>query len=108
MGGFGAHAYIGVSTEAAMTAQYKGKVFKAGNSAGVRLPKDIAFALGTEITIERRGDTITVKPAVDREAALANNRALVEEIRAIWDRHGGAPPVPQEREADIFPDRPGL
>ena len=90
-----------------MTVQYKGKVFKAGNSATVRLPKDVAFALGTEITIERTGDTITIKPAIDREAALANNRALVSEIRAIWEAAGGPPP-PELRDPDIFPDRPGL
>lgn len=89
-----------------MTAQYKGKVFKAGNSATVRLPKNIAFALGTEVTIERTGDTITVKPAVNREIALANNRALAEEIRAIWadmpDR------TVEKRQAPVAPYRPGL
>ena len=38
-----------------MTA-YEGKVFKSGNSAAVRLPKDVAFALGTSVAIEREGE----------------------------------------------------
>lgn len=91
-----------------MTVQHKGKVFKAGNSAAVRLPKDVAYALGTEITIERRGDTVTIKPRVDYEAALANNRALVEELRAIWAEVGGPPTTVGKREPVEAPDRPGL
>lgn len=89
-----------------MTTQYKSKVFKAGNSAAVRLPRDVAFALGTELTIERCGDTVTIRPVNDAEAALANNRALVEELRAIW---ADAPHREVEvRQAPIAPFRHGL
>ncbi len=89
-----------------MAAQYKGKVFKVGNSANVRLPKDVAFALGTEVTIERIGDTITVKPAVDPEAALRRNQTLAAALRAVWadasHREVGT------REPFEMPVRPGL
>ena len=65
-----------------------------------------AFAFGTEVTIERRGDTVTIRPVVDAEAALANNRALVEEIRAIW---ADAPyREVEKRQAPIAPYRRGL
>lgn len=90
-----------------MNAQVKGKVFKSGNSVAVRLPKNFGFVEGTEITLEKRGLNVVMAPAVDPGAALANNRALVAEIRAIWDAAGGPPP-PEERDSDIFPDRPGL
>lgn len=85
-----------------MTAQYKSKVFKAGNSAAVRLPKDTAFALGTEITIERQGDTVTIKPAVDREAGKRRVQAMIAALDAL-------PPVTrfQEREPFEAPERDG-
>jgi len=86
---------------------YTGKVFKAGNSAAVRLPKDVAFALGTEITIAREGDTVTIKPLRDADEQRRRNAEMVDRIRAIWDAAGG-PPEPEKRDPDIFPDRPGL
>ena len=91
-----------------MNVQVKGKVFKSGNSVAVRLPKDFGFQEGTEITLEKRGPNVLMAPAVHPEKALANNRALVAEIRAIWDRHGGPPPAPEVRDSDVFPERPGL
>ena len=91
-----------------MTAQHKGKVFKAGNSAAVRLPKDVAFALGTEIVIERVGNTVTIKPQEDRDAVRRDLHAMFEEIDDIWARHDGPPAPPIVRDQDIFPDRLGL
>lgn len=98
-----------------MNAIVDGRVFRSGDSAAVLLPDEVAFALGTEVCIERRGDSVIIRPRtaiaswreISSEEALANNRALVEETRAIWDAAGGPPP-PQKRDADIFPDRPGL
>ena len=89
-----------------MTAQYRSKVFKTGNSAAVRQPKDVAFALGTELTIERKGNVVTIRPSDDAEAALANNRALAEEILAIW---ADAPfREVEKRQQPIAPFRRGL
>jgi antitoxin VapB len=90
-----------------MTVQYKSKVFKAGNSAAFRLPKDIAFALGTELTIERQGDVVTIKPARDEAEEARAFRIMLDEIDAIWTAAGGPPPR-EVRDPDIFPDRPGL
>lgn len=67
-----------------MTVQHKGKVFKAGNSAAVRLPKDVAFALGTDITIERRGDVVTIRPSDDKDAVRRGHQELAKELEAIW------------------------
>lgn len=89
-----------------MTAQFKSKIFKAGNSAAVRLPKDVAFELGTDVTIERVGRTVTIRPALDPEAALKRNQELAKRLRAIWadmpDREIGV------REPIEAPLRPGL
>lgn len=90
-----------------MTEQYRGKVFKAGNSAAIRLPKDVAYALGTELTIERRGDVLTIRPVEDKEAIRRDLQTLFDELDAIWAKAGGPPPR-EERDPDIFPDRPGL
>ncbi len=38
------------------------KVFKSGNSQAVRIPKEIAYNEDIEVVIERRGDTITIRP----------------------------------------------
>lgn len=39
------------------------KVFKSGNSLAVRLPRDIAFAEGTEVVVRRDGESLIVAPA---------------------------------------------
>jgi len=39
------------------------RVFRSGNSLAVRLPKEIAFDVGTEIEIVRDGDVVTIRPA---------------------------------------------
>lgn len=85
----------------------EGKVFKSGNSAAVRLPKELGYEPGTRIVIERRGNELHIKPIEDPEAARRKNGEMVERLRAIWAEAGG-PPVPQVRDPDIFPDRPGL
>lgn len=89
-----------------MTIQHKSKVFKAGNSAAVRLPKDVAFALGTDITIERQGDTVMIKPAEDQEAIRRGFQELANELEAIW---ADAPFREVEtRQQPIAPYRRGL
>ena len=90
-----------------MNAIVKGKVFKSGNSAAVRLPKELGFEPGTEIVLERRGNAVTIRAADDKEAIRREVRRMADDIRAIWAEHGG-PPVPEQRDQDIFPERPGL
>ncbi|WP_375391282.1 antitoxin [uncultured Sphingomonas sp.] len=89
-----------------MNAIVKGKVFRSGNSAAVRLPKELGFEPGTEVTIEKSGLGLTIRPAVDPEAALRKNQALAAALRAAWAdapyREVGT------REPFEAPDRPGL
>ena len=73
------------------------KTFKSGNSQAVRLPKEVAFPQNTEVTIERSGDVLTIRP----------KRISVAEMLRRLD----ALPAPGDievRDPDIFPDREGL
>ena len=83
------------------------KVFKAGNSAAVRLPKELGFPPGTAVKIEKVGTKLTVTPVEDPEEIRRDNLAMVEEIRTIWAAAGGPPPR-EVREPIEFPERPGL
>jgi antitoxin VapB len=72
------------------------KVFRSGNSEAVRLPKEVAFGRDMDVTIERRGNELIIRPKQDI-------KGLVQKLRSL--------PVPgskQVRDPDIFPDRPGL
>ena len=89
-----------------MNAIATGKVFKSGNSAAVRLPKEIAFELGTPVTIERRGEEVIIRPKQDAEAIRRDLLELAEELRAIW---ADAPyREVEKRQQPIAPERPGL
>jgi antitoxin VapB len=73
------------------------KVFRSGNSEAVRLPREVAFGRDMEVTIVRNGDVLTITP----------KRISVEEMLRRLD----GLPLPdeaEERDPDIFPDRPGL
>jgi len=73
------------------------RVFRSGNSEAVRLPKDVAFGRDMEVTIVRSGDVLTITP---------KRPSVAEMIRKLNEL-----PVPgeiEERDADIWPDRPGL
>lgn len=89
-----------------MGAIVRGKVFKSGNSAAVRLPKQFGFEPGAEVTLEKNGNDLTIRPAVDPEAALKNNQALAAALCAAWAdapyREIG------KREPIESPYRPGL
>ena len=73
------------------------RVFRSGNSEAVRLPKDVAFGRDIEVTIVRSGDVLTITP----------KRPSVEEM-ARKLRALPKPSEVEERDPDIFPDRPGL
>jgi len=79
------------------------KTFKSGNSIAVRLPKEIAFAADTRVTIERNGDVITIRPAADAAKEKKRLLDLVALLEAL-----PVPGEPEEREPIEFPDRPGL
>lgn len=79
------------------------KTFKSGNSVAVRLPKEVAFAPDLAVVIERNGDVLTIRLAVDPVEEKRKLVELVEALRAI-----GAPEEIEKREPFEFPDRPGL
>ncbi len=79
------------------------KTFKSGNSIAVRLPRDMALPEGTAITIEKRGDALIIRPTKD---PVEEKRKLTELITAL--RALGPAGEIEARDADIFPDRPGL
>lgn len=75
----------------------KTKTFKSGNSEAIRLPKEIAYGVGTEVEITREGDVITIRPK------RKSFREMLDRLKEL--------PAPEEvevRDPDIFPDREGL
>ena len=75
----------------------KSRTFKSGNSEAVRLPKEVAYGAGVELTIVRSGDVLTRSPARTP-------------LQLMLDRLEALPPVGEieVRDSDIFPERPGL
>jgi antitoxin VapB len=73
------------------------KTFRSGNSVALRMPKDVAFPEGTEVTIVRSGDVMTVYPK--------KRLSLQEMLRQLDELP--APGVVEERDTDL-PERPGL
>ncbi len=54
------------TTHAAMPTPSVAKIFTTGRSQAVRLPKAFRFNT-TEVTIERQGDAVVLRPKPDRE-----------------------------------------
>lgn len=79
------------------------KTFKSGNSVAVRLPKEVAFAPDTRVTIERKGDVLTIRPAFDPAEEKRKLDALVATLKAL-----PRPPEVEIREPIEFPERNGL
>ncbi|MDP1736324.1 MAG: AbrB/MazE/SpoVT family DNA-binding domain-containing protein [Caulobacter sp.] len=73
------------------------KTFRSGNSQAVRLPREIAYADDTEVTIERSGDVLTIRP---------KRISIAEMLRRLDELPG--PGEIEVRDPDIFPDREGL
>ena len=73
------------------------RTFKSGNSEAVRLPKEIAFGPGVELTMIRSGDVLKMYP-----------KKMPLEVMFDALRNLPAPGEIEVRDSDIFPDRPGL
>ena len=73
------------------------RIFRSGNSEAVRLPKDVAFGQEMDVTIVRSGDVLTIYP----------KRMSLKEMLKRLDELPGPDDI-EERDADIFPERPGL
>lgn len=79
------------------------KTFKNGNSVAVRLPKELGFAADVAVTIERDGAALIVRPKLDQTESKRRLTHMIAALRAI-----GPVGEIEVRDADIFPDRPGL
>lgn len=76
------------------------KTFRSGNSEAVRLPRDLAFGIGVELTLEREGDVVTLRP---KKAKTQDLKALVAALRRM-----PKPSAIQERDELGRPGRKGL
>lgn len=73
------------------------KTFRSGNSQAVRLPREIAFADGVELTITRSGDVLTMRP---KRPSLAEMFAKLDALPK--------PSYIEVRDTEEIPERPGL
>ncbi len=76
------------------------KTFKSGNSVAVRLPKEIAFAPDMNVTVERNGDVLTIRPAIDPVEEKRKVLELVASLRALGpidEIEKRVPPMPPIR-----------
>jgi len=78
---------------------YRSKVFRAGNSDALRLPREVTPGTDVEVEIIKQGEVLTVRPVKQRMTP----RELVEALRAL-----PKPPKPQRRDKIVFPRRKGL
>lgn len=76
------------------------RTFKSGNSVAVRLPRDLGFAEGVAVRIERVGDHVEIRAAAD---PAEEKRKLTELVAAL---HALTPvSEPGRREPIDWPDR---
>ena len=73
------------------------RTFKSGNSEAVRLPQDMAFGVGVELTLERSGDVLTLRRVRPTMAQV------IEELRTL-----PAPGAVEVRDMEPLPEREGL
>jgi antitoxin VapB len=77
--------------------EVESKTFKSGNSEAVRLPKEVAYGAGVEVTIRKVGNRITIEPKQGAKKTMAD---LVARLREI-----GPPPGPKFRRQRIVPPK---
>ncbi|HBK55645.1 MAG TPA: AbrB/MazE/SpoVT family DNA-binding domain-containing protein [Xanthomonadales bacterium] len=76
----------------------KTKTFQSGNSEAIRLPKEVAFGIGTEVVIETSGETLRIY-----RAPKISNQELVAQLRAM-----PKPSAIERRDTDEIPKPAGL
>jgi antitoxin VapB len=75
----------------------RAKIFRSGNSQAIRLPREFAFAEGTELVIVRSGDVLTAYPATLTIPELIDTLAALP-----------APPTIERRDEEELGERDGL
>ncbi|AYV46584.1 AbrB/MazE/SpoVT family DNA-binding domain-containing protein [Caulobacter flavus] len=73
------------------------RTFRSGNSQAVRLPKEVAFAEETELTLVRAGDVLTIYPSRGTVQDLVARLADLPKPSAV-----------EVRDDEDLPERPGL
>ena len=73
------------------------RTFRSGNSAAVRLPKEVAYEGDVEVTIVRTGDVLTIYPARPTVADMLARLAELPRPEAV-----------EVRDEEPLPERPGL
>ena len=73
------------------------RTFRSGNSAAVRLPKEVAYDGDVEVTIVRSGDVLTIYPT---RPSTAEMLARLAELRR--------PQTVETRDQEPLPERAGL
>ena len=74
-----------------MSEEYRGKVFKSGNSVALRLPKGLGIAEGTEVRMVKDVQTgFRVEPVEGTKAKL--------DVSRFWGKAKGMIHVPEPRE----------
>ena len=77
--------------------------FKSGNSVAVRFPRGTGLQPDVDLTIRRERNGYWVGPRVDPAEGKRRLMAMLAALDAI-----GPVGETERRDADIFPDRPGL
>ena len=72
------------------------RVFKSGNSLAIRIPAELAYAEGTELTISRSGDVVTLFP----NKRSGNMAEMIAKLRAL-----PTPSEIEEHDPIELPDR---
>ena len=75
----------------------KTKTFRNGNSEAVRIPREMAFGDGVELTLERSGDVLMIYPA---KVSWAETLAVLDALPA--------PGEVEVRDVEPLPEREGL
>ena len=70
------------------------KIFKSGNSQAVRIPKEFQLE-GTEVEVERRGDTLILRP---KRRSWARFLESLEQFSDDFMKTGREQPDAQERD----------
>jgi antitoxin VapB len=73
------------------------RTFRSGNSEAVRLPREVAYGPGVELTIVRSGDVMTIYP---------KRQSVAEMIRRLNELPG--PGYVEVRDTEEIPEPPGL
>ena len=73
------------------------KTFRSGEDEAVPIPREMAFGEGVELTVERKGDVLTMSPL---RRTIAD---LVAELRRL-----PAPDAVEVRDVEPLPEREGL